>query len=64
MSLSKHSKIVQLLNYRLRVTITDGRTFLGQFLAFDKHMNLVLADCDELRVPAKQPDTTVFLIIN
>ncbi|KAJ3104664.1 hypothetical protein HDU96_008845 [Phlyctochytrium bullatum] len=46
---SRNSKIVQLLNYRLKITIQDGRVFVGQMLAFDKHMNLVLAECEEFR---------------
>ncbi|KAI9140930.1 hypothetical protein BKA69DRAFT_1077292 [Paraphysoderma sedebokerense] len=49
MSISKNSKMVSLLNYRLRITITDGRTLIGQMLAFDRHMNFVLADCEEFR---------------
>jgi small nuclear ribonucleoprotein B and B' len=38
-----------LINWRLKVTINDGRAFIGQMLAFDRHMNLVLADCEEFR---------------
>ncbi|KAH9247260.1 hypothetical protein BASA81_015141 [Batrachochytrium salamandrivorans] len=49
MSLSKNSRILQLLNYRLKITIQDGRTFIGQMMAFDKHMNLVLSECEEFR---------------
>lgn len=38
-----------LINWRMKVTISDGRFLIGQMLAFDRHMNLVLADCEEFR---------------
>lgn len=38
-----------LINYRMRVTMNDGRQMTGQMLAFDKYMNLVLADTEEFR---------------
>ena len=44
------SKIGQLLNSRVKVTLQDGRVFIGQLLAHDKHLNLVLADCEEFRL--------------
>ena len=37
------------VNWRLRVTISDTRQLVGTFLAFDRHMNLVLADTEEFR---------------
>ncbi|RSH92372.1 hypothetical protein EHS25_008787 [Saitozyma podzolica] len=46
---AKHSKMVTLLNYRLKVTLNDGRSLVGQMLAYDKHMNFVLAECEEFR---------------
>jgi len=56
--------MVTLLNYRLKVTLyvplreiarteltdrNDGRALVGQMLAYDKHMNFVLAECEEFR---------------
>jgi hypothetical protein len=64
---AKHSKMVTLVNYRLKVTLSvittgppltnnkadsgrnDGRALVGQMLAYDKHMNFVLAECEEFR---------------
>ena len=50
--------MLSLINWRLKVTINDGRAFIGQMLAFDRHMNLVLADCEEFRRvrPKKKPE--------
>ena len=41
--------MMEKINWRLRITLSDGRQLTGQMLAFDRHMNLVLADCEEFR---------------
>ena len=39
----------------MRITVLDGRQLVGRFLAFDRHMNLVLGDAEEFRrLPPKK----------
>jgi small nuclear ribonucleoprotein B and B' len=45
----KSSKMLQFLNWRVRITIQENRFLEGKFLAFDKHMNVVLSECCEFR---------------
>jgi len=40
--------MLSLINWRLKVTINDGRALTGQMLAFDRHMNMVLENCKEM----------------
>ncbi|KAI1085574.1 Sm-like ribonucleoprotein [Whalleya microplaca] len=46
---NKQGKMAGYINYRMRITLQDSRQLSGQLLAFDRHMNLVLADTDEFR---------------
>jgi small nuclear ribonucleoprotein B and B' len=45
--------LLRYVEHRLRVTLHDGRTILGTFLAFDKHLNLVLSEAEEFRILRK-----------
>lgn len=45
----RNTRMAQWLDYRVRVTISDQRMLVGTFMAFDKYMNVVLADCEEFR---------------
>lgn len=49
----KGSKLLRYVEHRLRVTLHDGRVIIGTFLAFDKHLNLVLSEAEEFRTLRK-----------
>eukprot|EP00827_Trimyema_finlayi_P002824 TRINITY_DN250_c0_g1_i5.p1 TRINITY_DN250_c0_g1~~TRINITY_DN250_c0_g1_i5.p1 ORF type:complete len:195 (+),score=70.04 TRINITY_DN250_c0_g1_i5:147-731(+) len=54
--MAQKSKFLQWIDYRIRVTLDDGRMLVGTFLAFDKHLNVVMSDTEEFRriKPKKQ----------
>ncbi|QIX00433.1 hypothetical protein AMS68_005950 [Peltaster fructicola] len=49
MATRKQLKMVNFVNHRMRVEMKDGRQITGQMLGFDRHMNVVLVDAEELR---------------
>lgn len=49
MAMARSSRMLQYINYRMRVTLQDSRMLVGTFMAFDRHMNLVLGDTEEYR---------------
>lgn len=52
--MTQKSKFLQWIDFRIRITIQDGRMMVGTFLAYDKHMNVVLSDTDEYRIVKKK----------
>lgn len=52
--MTQKSKFLQWIDFRVRITIQDGRMMVGTFLAYDKHMNIVLSDTDEYRIVKKK----------
>lgn len=50
----KETKLSDLIDYRIRVATQDGRVYIGQLMAFDAYMNVVLGDCVEERIAHKQ----------
>ena len=54
-AVKRTTKMLSFINHRIRATIVDGRQIVGRFVAFDRHMNLVLADSEEFRkLPSKK----------
>lgn len=56
MTTGKGSKLLRYVEHRIRVTLTDSRYIIGTFLAFDKHLNLVLVDTEEFRALRNKND--------
>lgn len=40
---------MKLIHWRIKVTMNDQRELVGEFMAYDRHLNLVISECDELR---------------
>ena len=52
---AKRSKLEQLIGHKVELHLDDHRRLIGQLLAYDKHMNLVIEDCEEIRKTQKRP---------
>jgi len=52
-------KMLGFVNWKVRVELTDTRAVVGQLMAFDKHLNVVLGDVEEIRLvmPDKKKGT-------
>ena len=58
-AVNRTTKMLSFINHRIRATIVDGRQIVGRFVAFDRHMNLVLEDSEEFRkLPKKKKTNT------
>ncbi|CAE7679603.1 snrpb [Symbiodinium pilosum] len=42
-------KLAQFFNWRVSVTLTDGRVLVGVLMAVDRHVNIVLCNTEEYR---------------
>eukprot|EP00392_Amoebophrya_sp_AT5.2_P003733 g3738.t1 len=45
----RKTKMQTWVDYRVRVITSDQRILVGNFMAFDKYMNMVLGDAEEFR---------------
>ena len=43
-------KLKQLLGARVVVSLNEARSFRGQMIGYDKHLNVVLKECEECRI--------------
>ncbi|THU88194.1 hypothetical protein K435DRAFT_762055 [Dendrothele bispora CBS 962.96] len=56
-SLGPIDTLKSLLRTTLRITVTDGRIFLGAFVGTDKPMNILLMETEEFRLgPGENPN--------
>ena len=42
MAMVRSSRMLTYVNYRMKITLSDNRILIGTFMAFDRHMNIVL----------------------
>jgi small nuclear ribonucleoprotein B and B' len=65
MAMARSSRMLHYINYRMKVVLQDSRMLVGTFMAFDRHMNMVLGDCEEFRrIKSKKGQVCSFILIH
>ena len=63
--MARSSRMLHYINYRMKVVLQDSRMLVGTFMAFDRHMNMVLGDCEEFRrIKSKKGQVCSFILIH
>lgn len=52
------NRMQTLVNTRIQVTLPDARKITGRLIAFDKYMNLVISESEELRKYRKKEESS------
>eukprot|EP00834_Sanchytrium_tribonematis_P002610 NODE_84_length_22354_cov_0.646506.p17 type:complete len:138 gc:universal NODE_84_length_22354_cov_0.646506:9548-9961(+) len=52
---AKKSKLELLIRHKVELHLDDHRILIGQLLAYDRHMNVVIEDCEEIRKKQRRP---------
>merc|ERR1712166_578071 len=58
------ARIKELLNAKLRVQITDGRTIYGTLACVDAHANLILVRAEEVKEVGRSRGTAAAMLCN
>ncbi|KAI8982974.1 hypothetical protein BDB01DRAFT_791881 [Pilobolus umbonatus] len=51
----KIKRLASYLNFKCRISITDGRIFIGTLICIDKNKNIILGQTEEIRGDESRP---------